>query len=86
MKLSTFDRDKIDIADDQIFYQQPRYVHHLSDSFRNRLTRLYSEYLFNHHVILDLMRIAYLRWQLIQNKQHPRSLKHLAQRNDLAHF
>ena len=55
MKLSEEDRYKIDIADDHIFYHTPRYVHHLSRSFRNRLTSLYSEYLCEHHVILDLM-------------------------------
>ena len=55
MKLSNKDRDKSDISDDEIFYQQPRFVHHLSDSFRTRLTTLYSEYLLNHHIILDLM-------------------------------
>ena len=55
MKLSTNDRCKSDISDDEIFYQQPRFVHHLSDSFRNRLTSLYSEYLLNHYIILDLM-------------------------------
>ena len=55
MKLSTYDRNKSDICDDEIFYQQPRFVHHLSASFRNRLTSLYSEYLLNHHIILDLM-------------------------------
>ena len=55
MKLSAYDRNKSDISDDEIFYQQPRFVHHLSDSFRNRLTSLYSEYLLNHHIILDLM-------------------------------
>ena len=55
MKLSTYDRNKSDFGDDEIFYQQPRFVHHLSDSFRNRLTSLYSEYLLNHHIILDLM-------------------------------
>ena len=55
MKLSTYDRNKSDFRDDEIFYQQPRFVHHLSDSFRNRLTSLYSEYLLNHHIILDLM-------------------------------
>ncbi|WP_269615493.1 SAM-dependent methyltransferase [Prochlorococcus marinus] len=55
MKLSTYDRTKSDICDDEIFYQHPRFVHHLSDSFRNRLTNLYSEYLLNHHIILDLM-------------------------------
>ena len=55
MKLSINDRQKQDIADDYIFYQHPRYVHHLSISFRDRLTKLYSEYLLSHHVILDLM-------------------------------
>ncbi len=55
MKLSTYDRNKSDISDDGIFYQQPRFVHHLSNSFRNRLTSLYSEYLLNHYIILDLM-------------------------------
>ncbi len=55
MKLSNYDRTKSDICDDEIFYQQPRFVHHLSDSFRYRLTSLYSEYLLNHHIILDLM-------------------------------
>ena len=55
MKLSINDREKIDISDDMIFYQNPRYVHHLSDSFRTRLTKLYSDYLNKHHIILDLM-------------------------------
>ena len=55
MKLSSLDRSKIDSSDDKIFYQNPRYVHHLSLPFRNKLTSLYSEYLFNHQVILDLM-------------------------------
>ncbi len=45
----------MDMGDDEIFYSRPRYVHHLSDSFRSRLSNLYSEYLLNHHVILDLM-------------------------------
>tara|TARA_B100000965_G_scaffold247177_1_gene207573 strand:- start:34185 stop:34853 length:669 start_codon:yes stop_codon:yes gene_type:complete len=55
MKLSGDDRNKMDTSDDEIFYQKPRYVHHLSTSFRDRLTSLYSKYLFNHYVILDLM-------------------------------
>tara|TARA_B100000214_G_scaffold53511_1_gene34002 strand:- start:238 stop:888 length:651 start_codon:yes stop_codon:yes gene_type:complete len=55
MKLSFFDREKVDVSDDQIFYNHPRYVHHLSDSFRTRLTNLYKEYLLEQYVILDLM-------------------------------
>ena len=55
MNLSSEDRCKLDTSDDQIFYQEPRYVHHLSHSFRDRLTNLYSKYLCKHHIILDLM-------------------------------
>ena len=55
MKLTNKDREKIDFSNDKLFYQQPRYVHHLSAPFRNRLTSLYSEYLCDHHTILDLM-------------------------------
>ena len=55
MKLSFEDRYKTDMADDEIFYQQARYVNHLSFPFRTRLTKLYSEYLCDHHIILDLM-------------------------------
>tara|TARA_B100000700_G_scaffold248165_1_gene277898 strand:- start:326 stop:976 length:651 start_codon:yes stop_codon:yes gene_type:complete len=55
MKLTLKDREKIDFSDDFLFYQQPRYVHHLSSSFRERLTNLYSKYLCEHNVILDLM-------------------------------
>ena len=55
MKLSDVDRYKIDNSDDKTFYYQPRFVHHLSVSFRDRLTNLYSNYLCNHHIILDLM-------------------------------
>ena len=55
MKISIEDRSKIDSSDDKIFYQKPRYVNHLSSSFRGRLTNLYSKYLCNHYTILDLM-------------------------------
>ena len=55
MKLSITDREKIDTSDDKIFYQQARFVHHLSNPFRVRLTDLYASYLLKHHVILDLM-------------------------------
>ena len=55
MNLTSYDRTKIDVSDDNIFYQSPRFVHHLSKSFRNRLTDLYCEYLCDHHIILDLM-------------------------------
>ncbi len=55
MRLSSYDRTKIDSSDDQLFYQKARLVHHLSLPFRRRLTKLYSQYLYSHFVILDLM-------------------------------
>tara|TARA_Y100001968_G_C19272711_1_gene675087 strand:+ start:286 stop:936 length:651 start_codon:yes stop_codon:yes gene_type:complete len=55
MKLSSEDRNKIDINDDMIFYDHPRYVNHLSFSFRERLTKLYSKYILDDYTILDLM-------------------------------
>tara|TARA_Y100001968_G_C19311518_1_gene694434 strand:+ start:288 stop:938 length:651 start_codon:yes stop_codon:yes gene_type:complete len=55
MRLTTYDRTKIDFSDDKLFYQKPRFVQHLSSSFRLRLTKLYSQYLYSHFVILDLM-------------------------------
>ncbi len=55
MKLSKYDRAKIDVSDDKIFYNTPRFVNHLSNSFIVRLTNLYTHYLQEHHIILDLM-------------------------------
>ena len=55
MNLSNNDRNKIDTSDDKFFYKKPRYVHHLSLSFRTRLTDLYTKYLTKNHIILDLM-------------------------------
>ena len=57
MKITSHDRSKIDISDDKIFYHQARYVHHLSLSFRDRLTSLYTEYLCDHYIILDLIEL-----------------------------
>ena len=45
MKLSIEDRYKTDMADDEIFYQQARYVNHLSAPIITRLTKIYTEIL-----------------------------------------
>tara|TARA_Y100001968_G_C19263749_1_gene670571 strand:+ start:116 stop:766 length:651 start_codon:yes stop_codon:yes gene_type:complete len=55
MKISIDDRKKVDASDDELFYNKPRYVNHLSSSFRTRLTKIYKEYICNHYVVLDLM-------------------------------
>jgi len=48
-------RFKLDREDDAIFYRDPRFVHHLDDAFRDRLTRLYRERIPPCATVLDLM-------------------------------
>ena len=48
-------RYKLDSSDDQLFYQEPRFVHHLDQPFRNRLTQLYRDRIPPCAVVLDLM-------------------------------
>ena len=81
MKLSIEDRYKTDMADDEIFYQQARYVNHLSVPFRTRLTKLYSEYLCDHHIILDLMS----SWvsHLPNNRKYKKVIAHGMNRSEL---
>jgi len=81
MKLSSFDRAKIDTSDDELFYEKPRYVNHLSISFRNRLEKLYSEYLSNHYIILDLMS----SWvsHLPTNKKYKKVIGHGMNKSEL---
>lgn len=49
------ERRKFDDGDDGAFYDQPRFVHHVDDAFRARLTRLYREQLSPGDQVLDLM-------------------------------
>ncbi|KGG16190.1 MULTISPECIES: class I SAM-dependent methyltransferase [unclassified Prochlorococcus] len=53
--LSDYQRSKDDNTDDSIFYSQPRFVHHLDEAFRQRLTALYREKIKSSCIILDLM-------------------------------
>ena len=48
-------RRKWDGADDLLFYAEPRFVHHLDASFRQRLSELYAEQIPPGAVVLDLM-------------------------------
>ena len=48
-------RFKLDRSDDAIFYNEPRFVHHLDAPFRERLTSLYRHKLPPCAVVLDLM-------------------------------
>lgn len=53
--LSDDQRRKWDSSDDALFYSQPRFVQHLDEAFRQRLTALYRERLPADAVVLDLM-------------------------------
>ncbi len=56
MLLNAYQRSKEDDTDDLIFYSQPRFVNHLDEAFRARLTELYRQRLRNDDItILDLM-------------------------------
>ena len=48
-------RFKLDRSDDALFYNEPRFVHHLDGPFRERLTTLYQQKLPSCAVVLDLM-------------------------------
>jgi SAM-dependent methyltransferase len=53
--LSDHQRQKLDSADDALFYAEPRFVQHLDAAFRQRLTKLYLERIPSGAVVLDLM-------------------------------
>tara|TARA_Y100001968_G_C19215684_1_gene647066 strand:- start:34 stop:681 length:648 start_codon:yes stop_codon:yes gene_type:complete len=53
--LTDHQRDKEDNSPDELFYLEPKLVHHLDANFRRRLTHLYSELIEEDDVILDLM-------------------------------
>ncbi|MBV5259771.1 class I SAM-dependent methyltransferase [Synechococcus moorigangaii CMS01] len=55
MILSPAQRQKLDAADDQLFYDYPRFVTHVDDSFIAQLTELYRTLLPPGGRILDLM-------------------------------
>ena len=53
--LTDLQREKEDNNDDAFYYSQPRFVHHLDNSFRNKLTNLYRLRIPRDSIVLDLM-------------------------------
>ncbi|WP_256296001.1 class I SAM-dependent methyltransferase [Haloarchaeobius salinus] len=53
--LSDADRSKLDTGPDDDFYDQPRFVQHVDEGFRDRLTDLYREHLADGDRVLDAM-------------------------------
>ena len=54
-ELSRRERRKIDTRDDDLFYDQPRFVTHVDDAFCERLTALYREHLSPGDAVFDAM-------------------------------
>ena len=55
LQLQPDQRTKLDESSDALFYQFPRFVTHVDDSFIQKLTNLYRERLSPHSRILDMM-------------------------------
>lgn len=53
--LSDAARSKLDSSPDDAFYDQPRFVQHVDQGFRDRLTDLYREHLADGDRVLDAM-------------------------------
>ena len=53
--LSDAGRQRLDSDDDARFYDQPQFVHHVDEGFRDRLARLYADRLGPGDDVLDLM-------------------------------
>lgn len=53
--LKTAQRSKLDLADDALFYDQPRFVTHVDENFIDQLTQLYRDRLRPEMQIVDLM-------------------------------
>lgn len=53
--LDAADRARLVEGDDTAFYEQPRFVHHVDEGFRRRLTALYRDVLADGDCVLDLM-------------------------------
>jgi len=53
--LNDYERSKEDTTDDSLFYAQPRFVHHLDEAFRSRLSSLYRQEISNDSIVVDLM-------------------------------
>ncbi len=70
MILTDLDRSKLDNSNDEIFYNNPKFVNHLDQNFRNRLTKLYKEEIPFSSTILDLMSswISHLPKDITYNK------------------
>ena len=53
--LKTAQRAKFDLADDALFYDQPRFVTHVDEGFIDRLTQLYRDRLTPEMHVFDMM-------------------------------
>ncbi|KGG11906.1 MULTISPECIES: class I SAM-dependent methyltransferase [Prochlorococcus] len=88
--LEDYQRYKEDNDDDELFYTYPRFVNHLDDSFRKRLTQLYRDKINVDNVVLDLMSswTSHLPEEIIYQRVvgHGLNLQELQRNNRLDSF
>ena len=53
--LSTYQRQKLDETNDEIFYSDPKFVYHLDANFRNYLSHIYKDEIKDDSIVVDLM-------------------------------
>lgn len=88
--LSRADRQKEDSSDDSSFYNQPRLVQHVDDSFRKQLTELYRQRVPAGGTILDLCSswVSHLPSEVVYSKVvgHGLNAQELARNKQLNTF
>ena len=53
--LNTYQRQKLDETNDEIFYSDPKFVYHLDANFRNYLSHIYKNEIKDYSIVVDLM-------------------------------
>ena len=53
--LNTYQRQKLDESNDEIFYSNPKFVYHLDANFRKYLSFIYTQEINDNSTVLDLM-------------------------------
>lgn len=84
--LSDSERAKLDARDDEAFYRQPRFVTHVDDAFRARLTELYRAHLSPGDRVFDAMssHVSHLPdWEFEQVVGHGMNAEELAANDQL---
>ena len=53
--LNSYQRQKLDESNDEIFYSNPKFVYHLDANFRKYLSSIYKNEIEDNSTVIDLM-------------------------------